>query len=661
MVFFDSTCGPSFNRYFEACFTRLLTKSILIRNCFYRVNQFYALLLFNDSVFYHHICFLITVQDYCRFQKASVVSALADAQISGKTFQELFGDRKRKKKNPILAIKAKPARPAITFEVQPPGEFNVDDHLPTPREMPEMEDRLNNSFESQVGSARGAPVPSPRIQTESELAPIVDQQTPKSSRKSQRSSNHFNFNPNSNLLSVSPRSSVQINDENQLPMARVLTKPEIVKTGPDSSEPKPVDHQSDSAINTARVKLFSDRSRLSPLLEIKQLETGRSMEESFNLGSSRSLGELGGNDVPTVDDLLGDINLSIEHTYRELCDSGVLDDGKLKMFKPKQPKQRITTTKFTKADVGIVDPETSEGEHEKTGTDNENEAQNVSSETNVSAVPEGSENAEEKAKALQEETEVSGIKNANQSEISQKALPMDIQEFLIKQLPEGDVRCFAPSRSQLHSKTMYQSLPAKPSKTMRVYLCSTGDDMKYEKETILYGSIPEVQAYCKSKGLDLQVVDLSDSYIDNSYMFDPELINVRVSELKHCIDNSFAVSSIFLVGEKYGYTPLPRIILKNDLEVLLRFMESYEDKQLVFLVYELDYNSDPVTYVFEDENVFTVFKDSLPQEQSMKMNKFDLQKLVHKTLTTAFQLAAEKAYAEKAFTTEQKMKYFMSG
>ncbi|XP_075251147.1 uncharacterized protein LOC142343251 isoform X3 [Convolutriloba macropyga] len=602
---------------------------------------------------------------------ARVSTALADAQISGKTFQELFGDRRRKKKEqkqPQAAImqKSKTVRPAITYSVQPSSEFKIIEHLPPPREVPEIEEQSD----SEPPLDR---VPNATARTAIDIDAAAAEVTHRSSRMSQRSSNHFdNFHP-ANYLSVSTNRSItslQLNDDPLL-SARVLNKPpEVVKTGPERSESKTGGDMGalENVANSARIKLFSERSHLSPLLEIKQLETGRLMEESFNIGTSRSLGELAGNEVPTVDDLLGDINLSIEHTYRELCDSGVLDDSKLNMFKPKQPKQRITTTKFTKADVGIVDPKEPESGSEDEQDEDKN---NTTLESNLSSIPEQVEpkaDDEHKSKVPKDEAPKredgagaqAGLKDSSRPEMSQKSLPMDIQEFLIRQLPEGDVRCFAPSKSQLHKMTMYQNLPAKFSKTMRVYLCCTGDDLKYEKETILYGSIPEVQAYCKSKGLDLQVIDLSDSYLDTSYMFDPDLVKVRMSELEHCMLNSFAVSSVFLIGEKYGYTPLKRVVLKSDLELLLQYMDSYEDKQLVFMVYELDYNSEPVTYVFEDENVFTVFKESLPQEQSMKMNKFDLQKLVHKTLTTAFQLAAEKAFQAKVFTYEQKMKYFMS-
>ena len=186
---------------------------------------------------------------------------------------------------------------------------------------------------------------------------------------------------------------------------------------------------------------------------------------------------------------------------------------------------------------------------------------------------------------------------------SQAALPVDIQEFLSKKLDEGDVRSYVPTRSQLIKLTMYQELPPLKTKTMRVYLGSTGDDMRYERETIIYGSVPEVQAYCKTKGIDFQLIDLSDSFIDNSYMFDANLVKVRLSELEHCKKYSFAVSSVFLVGEKYGFTPLPRVIDKAEFECLLQFMENYEDKQLAFMVYELDYNSQGLS-----ENSSTKYK-----------------------------------------------------
>ena len=217
---------------------------------------------------------------------------MADAQISGKTFQELFGDRRRRKKEqkqPPAAImqKSKSVRPAITYSVQPSSEFKILEHLPPPREVPEIEEQSD----SEPPLDR---VPNATARNAIDIDAAAAEVTHRSSRMSQRSSNHFdNFHP-ANYLSVSTNRSItslQLNDDPLL-SARVLNKPpEIVKTGPERSELKTGGDvmAPENVANSARIKLFSERSHLSPLLEIKQLETGRLMEESFNIGTSRSV------------------------------------------------------------------------------------------------------------------------------------------------------------------------------------------------------------------------------------------------------------------------------------------------------------------------------------------------------------------------------------
>ena len=71
--------------------------------------------------------------------------------------------------------------------------------------------------------------------------------------------------------------------------------------------------------------------------------------------------------------------------------------------------------------------------------------------------------------------------------------------------------------------------------------------------------------------------------------------------------------------------------------------------------------SQPVTYIYEEEYVHTVFKESLPREQSAKLSNLDLEKMVSQTLMKAFQKAADKAFNAQEFSRQQKMKFFMSG
>ena len=217
---------------------------------------------------------------------------MADAQISGKTFQELFGKQRKEKKH---VPRAKAVRQAVNCIAEPPESFRIHENLPPPRK----------------AAAENLHLPSPRTSMSNENSPRqteffnqnVLEKSLDSQRSilSQRSTSHFGqFKPKTKLMTFSdmPSSSRSMT---QISPRKLTVEPPSVQFEVDETfahetvsgsvedinenvEPwtQPAMDLLDAS-NTSRIPLFTSDRMLSPVHEQQQLESARLMEENFHL------------------------------------------------------------------------------------------------------------------------------------------------------------------------------------------------------------------------------------------------------------------------------------------------------------------------------------------------------------------------------------------
>ena len=108
-----------------------------------------------------------------------------------------------------------------------------------------------------------------------------------------------------------------------------------------------------------------------------------------------------------------------------------------------------------------------------------------------------------------------------------------------------------------------------------------------------------------------------------------------------CKESSVGIAFMSLQGDKYGYTPLPKTVLKHDLDRHLLSTEGAADtKKLIFEWYVLDENAQPNEYVLrnltdkDDPAYWAALKLMLP---AMRGLPFDAQRhpglLIGKSVT----------------------------
>jgi hypothetical protein len=112
---------------------------------------------------------------------------------------------------------------------------------------------------------------------------------------------------------------------------------------------------------------------------------------------------------------------------------------------------------------------------------------------------------------------------------------------------------------------------ADPSRsTLRVFFSSTFTDTRLERDLFLVFYVPQLRDVCAAHKLELLVCDLRWGIGDHQN----DVASICESEIRRCFQLSAGVAFVALLGDKYGYCPLP---IKLPLEEFARIRARAED------------------------------------------------------------------------------------
>ena len=143
------------------------------------------------------------------------------------------------------------------------------------------------------------------------------------------------------------------------------------------------------------------------------------------------------------------------------------------------------------------------------------------------------------------------------------------------------------------------------TKTFRVFVSSTFDDLKAERNVLQDKVFPELQKLCETNGCRFQAIDLRWGVSEEAAL-DQQTMNICMTELKRCQDISPRPNFIILLGDRYGWIPLPPQIEAVEFEMILSQVNPEDHKLLVWDEaqpgggggwYRLDTNAVPPEYV----------------------------------------------------------------
>lgn len=127
------------------------------------------------------------------------------------------------------------------------------------------------------------------------------------------------------------------------------------------------------------------------------------------------------------------------------------------------------------------------------------------------------------------------------------------------------------------------------NRTFRVFVSSTFNDFLAERQCLSEEISRVVGDYCQSKGYDLQLIDLRWGISEESAL-NQKTIPICLEEVRRCHFWSPKPNFLLMVGERYGWVPLPFVIKKTELERFLAVC-SPEDRKLLEQWYWFDGNA----------------------------------------------------------------------
>lgn len=135
------------------------------------------------------------------------------------------------------------------------------------------------------------------------------------------------------------------------------------------------------------------------------------------------------------------------------------------------------------------------------------------------------------------------------------------------------------------------------SRTFRIFVSSTFSDLKAERNALQRYVFPKLRELCMRHGCRFQAIDLRWGVSEEATL-DQQTMNICVEELHRCQRTSPRPNFIVLLGQRYGWCPLPPQIDVAELDSLLTVLPAHE-QQDILQWYRRDDNAVPAEYCLQ--------------------------------------------------------------
>jgi Domain of unknown function (DUF4062)/HEAT repeats len=129
------------------------------------------------------------------------------------------------------------------------------------------------------------------------------------------------------------------------------------------------------------------------------------------------------------------------------------------------------------------------------------------------------------------------------------------------------------------------------ARMFRLFVSSTFNDFELERDTLRERVWPRLEQFCEQRGARFQAVDLRWG-VGSEAAADQQTMNICLGEIERCHRVTPRPNFLILVGDHYGWRPLPPQIPAEEFDTLARHL-SKQDHDLANEWYELDENARP--------------------------------------------------------------------
>jgi hypothetical protein len=178
------------------------------------------------------------------------------------------------------------------------------------------------------------------------------------------------------------------------------------------------------------------------------------------------------------------------------------------------------------------------------------------------------------------------------------------------------------------------------NRTFRLFVSSTFSDFSVERRLLQEYVFPEIKKYCNENNFNFQPIDLRWG-VSNEAQLDQKTLELCLEEVRTSKINPHP-NFLIMIGDRYGWIPLPYLIEKSEYETILSNIEKTKDIELLNNWYKLDENQIPASYILKERE-----------------NKFANDKVWEK-LENHLRAILQNSVIKSSLSKENKERYFMS-
>jgi NACHT domain- and WD repeat-containing protein len=137
------------------------------------------------------------------------------------------------------------------------------------------------------------------------------------------------------------------------------------------------------------------------------------------------------------------------------------------------------------------------------------------------------------------------------------------------------------------------------AQVFRVFVSSTFVDMKAERAALQERVFPQLREACAARGARFQPIDLRWGVSDAAAR-DQQTMHICLSEIDRCAEASPTVFFVALIGDRYGWRPLPHEVAADDFQRIRTHTRGKTSRSLLDYWYRRDDNAAPPVFILRE-------------------------------------------------------------
>ena len=133
---------------------------------------------------------------------------------------------------------------------------------------------------------------------------------------------------------------------------------------------------------------------------------------------------------------------------------------------------------------------------------------------------------------------------------------------------------------------------------IRVFVSSTFTDLKHERDALQPDVFPKLEQLCASRQFQFQAIDLRWG-IPTEASLDHRTMRICFEELRRSQEISPQPNFLILLGNRYGWRPLPEEVSEDEFRRLEKAASSIPAKETLSAWYRRDENAVPPVYLLQ--------------------------------------------------------------